>query len=244
MLKIPIQDFSLKDTLLSGQSFRWERIDQNEFEGVINTHYIKIRQDRNILIIESKPKINEKIIIKYFNIDIDYKDIIKKISKDKLMEEAISKFYGMRILNQDEHECLFSYIISSFNSIKKIKMSTKLLSQSLGNEIINGVYTFPTLSNILSATNKNLKDAKLGFRSEYIKKSAQIIKKHNWDLKKIKDMKYNEAMDKLKQLPGVGEKVAACTMLYSMNFNEAFPIDTWITKYIKREYPEIKEKKY
>ncbi len=242
MLRIPIQDFNLKDTLLSGQSFRWERIDDNEFEGVVKNQYIKVRQDGNILSIDSTPKISEKAIIKYFNLDIDYKDIIKKIAKDKLMEDAISKFYGMRILNQDEYECLFSYIISSFNSIKKIKMSIKLLSQSLGNEIINGICTFPSISKLLLATDKNLKDAKLGFRAEYIKKTAQIIKNENWELKKIRNMKYSNAMDKLKQLPGVGEKVAACTMLYSMNFNEAFPIDTWITKYIKREYPDIKRK--
>ncbi len=242
MLKIPIKDFSLKDTLLSGQSFRWERIDGNEFEGVVGNQYIKIRQNGNRLSIDSIPKINDKAIINYFNLDIDYKDIIKKISKDSLMKDAISKFYGMRILNQDEHECLFSYIISSFNSIKKIKMSVELLSQSLGNEIINGTYTFPSLSKLLLATDKNLKDAKLGFRAEYIKKTAQIIKNNKWELKKIKEMKYRDAMNKLTQLPGVGEKVAACTMLYSMNFNEAFPIDTWITKYIKREYPEVTRK--
>ena len=37
-------------------------------------------------------------------------------------------------------------------------------------------------------------------------------------------------------LSGVGKKVADCTLLYSLDFLEAFPIDTWIRKGLQKVY--------
>ncbi len=37
-------------------------------------------------------------------------------------------------------------------------------------------------------------------------------------------------------LPGVGEKVADCVLLFSLGFSQAFPVDTWIKKGMEEEY--------
>jgi N-glycosylase/DNA lyase len=37
-------------------------------------------------------------------------------------------------------------------------------------------------------------------------------------------------------LSGVGKKVADCVLLYSLDFLEAFPMDTWIKKGLQRDY--------
>ena len=37
-------------------------------------------------------------------------------------------------------------------------------------------------------------------------------------------------------LSGVGKKVADCVLLYSLDFVEAFPIDTWIKKGLQKTY--------
>jgi len=37
-------------------------------------------------------------------------------------------------------------------------------------------------------------------------------------------------------LSGVGKKIADCTLLYSLDFLEAFPIDTWIEKGLETDY--------
>ncbi len=37
-------------------------------------------------------------------------------------------------------------------------------------------------------------------------------------------------------LSGVGKKVADCTLLYSLDFLEAFPIDTWIKRGLQKFY--------
>jgi len=52
----------------------------------------------------------------------------------------------------------------------------------------------------------------------------------------LKDYSYGEARHQLMNLSGVGKKVADCTLLYSLDFLEAFPMDTWIKKGIKKIY--------
>jgi N-glycosylase/DNA lyase len=37
-------------------------------------------------------------------------------------------------------------------------------------------------------------------------------------------------------LSGVGKKVADCTLLYSLDFFEAFPMDTWIRRGLRKSY--------
>ncbi|MAS97744.1 MAG: DNA-binding protein, partial [Kiritimatiellaceae bacterium] len=40
----------------------------------------------------------------------------------------------------------------------------------------------------------------------------------------------------LMQLPGVGEKIADCVLLFGLGRMESFPIDTWIEKILIRFY--------
>lgn len=38
------------------------------------------------------------------------------------------------------------------------------------------------------------------------------------------------------QLPGVGRKIADCTLLFGAGRLDAFPIDTWVEKILNRAY--------
>ena len=39
-------------------------------------------------------------------------------------------------------------------------------------------------------------------------------------------------------LPGVGVKVASCVALFGLHRLDSFPVDTWIRRVLKNEYPE------
>ena len=43
-------------------------------------------------------------------------------------------------------------------------------------------------------------------------------------------------MEKITQLPGIGDKVGQCILLFSLKHHGAFPVDTWIEKAMKRLY--------
>ena len=45
-------------------------------------------------------------------------------------------------------------------------------------------------------------------------------------------MDVDTARERLKELLGVGEKVANCVLLFSCKHRTAFPVDTWIKKAI------------
>jgi len=56
------------------------------------------------------------------------------------------------------------------------------------------------------------------------------------DLGTLRKLEYREAKKELMTLPGVGEKIADCVLLYSLDFTEAFPVDTWIRKAMHTGY--------
>ena len=45
-----------------------------------------------------------------------------------------------------------------------------------------------------------------------------------------------EAREELLKLPGVGNKIANCVLLFAYGFQEAFPVDVWVMKALKQLY--------
>ena len=43
-------------------------------------------------------------------------------------------------------------------------------------------------------------------------------------------------MEKLIRFPGVGDKVANCVLLFSMDKLQAFPVDVWINRVLRENY--------
>ena len=46
------------------------------------------------------------------------------------------------------------------------------------------------------------------------------------------------AVKKLVSLNGVGEKVAACVLLFGLHRLNAFPMDGWMKRIVENEYPD------
>ena len=138
---------------------------------------------------------------------------------------------------------MFSYIISSFNSVTKIKMSIEILSKKLGAHILGDIYSFPRIEILKNASLDILKDAKLGYRDRFVINSAKKIIDENINIYDIKKLDYDTAKKKLKEFDGIGDKVSECIMLYSMNFHNAFPEDVWINRYLKGEFKNTREGK-
>ena len=93
-------------------------------------------------------------------------------------------------------------------------------------------YGFPETQSIRNPL--QLKSVKAGFRTAYLLKVSQCIDRSQ--LLSLKDFPYEKAKQKLMRLSGVGEKVADCVLLYSLDFLQAFPIDTWVKKGLQNAY--------
>jgi N-glycosylase/DNA lyase len=66
--------------------------------------------------------------------------------------------------------------------------------------------------------------------------TARMIDNGDVKLDALRSMEYERALEELVRLPGVGEKIANCVLLFSCGFDEAFPIDVWIERALRRLY--------
>jgi len=57
----------------------------------------------------------------------------------------------------------------------------------------------------------------------------------------LRKMDYEKAKHELLSLPGVGQKVADCVLLFSLDKLEAFPVDVWMKRVILDFYPDYFE---
>ncbi len=58
------------------------------------------------------------------------------------------------------------------------------------------------------------------------------------DFEQLKKCEYHIAKEKVCSVPGVGNKVADCILLFSLNKLEAFPLDRWIIRILEKYYSD------
>lgn len=249
--------FDLKGTLESGQCFRWKDAGMGKYFGIVRDKavYVSTIDSRDLLIENATIKDFCNLWYDYFDLATDLSEIIKEVDKDPFMHESILFSGGVRMLRQDFEETLFSYILSAQNNIPRIKGLVETLCKKYGDKIYshNEIHTlmgyaFPS-SNALSmnfcgkdhsnCSSNNLCGHQFaGYRCPYIKKTAIMIDsgkfKADYDL--LSSISADKARKILCQLPGVGEKVADCVLLYSGIRKDICPIDTWVEKTIKIHY--------
>ena len=89
-------------------------------------------------------------------------------------------------------------------------------------------YAFPTLDQILTLSEEDLRNLGMGFRAEYIYNSARALK--NIDLEALRAFPSEQRLNFLRTLSGVGPKVADCISLFAYHDMGCFPVDTWVEK--------------
>lgn len=179
---------------------------------------------------------------RYFDFETDYvkyNDLIRK-SNDKFLKDALKDSFGMRILRQDLWEVFISYVISQNNNIPKIKKSI----QTLCDRYSDGIH-FPKPQVLAFIPEAELMDGTaLGYRADYIIGISNQVVEGSLDIKKISEMEYDDAMNNLLKIKGIGPKVANCIMLYGFHFMESYPIDTWMKKIISEDYSSYSKNDY
>ncbi|MDG6221996.1 MAG: DNA glycosylase [Candidatus Bathyarchaeota archaeon] len=236
--KVP---FSLEHTLNCGQLFRWKKHD-DWWYGIVADQVIKIKQTNGTLTFQFFPETkNDGFLENYLRLDDNLPQIISQVSKDDHIKQAVTKFYGLRLIRQEPWECLASYICATFKGIPAIKKMISNISKCFGNKItFDGCdfYTFPKPEQLAQACTKDMRNCGLGFRAERILETAKQINNGELDFEKLKKLEYSQAKQELLQLPGVGHKVADCVLLFSLEKLEAFPIDVWMKRAATRLYSE------
>ena len=245
-------NFAPEITLLGGQAFNWNRnglwytgFTQNE---VIRLRYSEKTGQLVYKVASSCSTSQNKQFspAKYFNPSIPYQKVLDSFNKDQHTALAIKKYYGLRVLRQDFKQTLLSYILSSKNNIKRIRLIVRRLSEQLGTPIKAGnkiVHLFPATPSLANASISLLQNAGCGFRAKYIKNSAKRLLDTELS-RKISKYSEEKAREALLTFPGVGEKIADCTMLYSLGFDNVMPLDVWCKRVLTDLYGLNAKMKY
>lgn len=236
-MKFKNKDFDLVHTFECGQCFRWNKKEEDSYIGVVGNCVISIKQNDDMFETDCN---DEALVNTYFDFDKNYGDIKKALAGlDDVLLKAIPSGYGIRLLKQDPWEALVSFIISANNNIPRIKKIIESLCLNFGNEIMynnNLYYTFPDADAIAKLTVEQLDVIKSGFRAKYIIDAAQKVSSGAVDLKAVYSMNTDEAREYLKQIKGVGNKVADCILLFAYQKYDVFPKDVWIKKVLNDLY--------
>ncbi|VVB73912.1 Uncharacterised protein [uncultured archaeon] len=232
--RIKTADFDLQTTLASGQVFGWKR-EGDWYYGEIASNPVRVSQSGTTLIYEGS---NKKAIIDYFALDENVRGIYTRISrKDPILRKAVKEFHGLRLLRQDPWMCTVSFVCSAFSNIPRIEKKLQKLRARYGKraEIAGHIVNlFPTPKALGSASMRDLRACGLGFRDKYVKGLGKRMKQ--FDVAALKRERYKDAKASLMESAGIGEKVADCICLFSLENLESFPIDVWIARVIAKLY--------
>jgi N-glycosylase/DNA lyase len=229
--RLRIDPFSLKDTLECGQFFRYTKVEET-YIVQSSDHIFALWQKGDSLFYEG---VEEPFLIHFFRLEEDLGSLLKEIDRDPAIHLAIQKYRGMRLIRQDPWECLISFLCSSAKAIPHIRCIIESLCKSSEKKLSFGNYIgygFPEPYCIKPSL--QLESVRAGFRTGYLIKASRCMDRNR--LVALKGLSYRDARQRLMTLSGVGKKVADCTLLYSLDFLEAFPIDTWIKKGLQRVY--------
>jgi N-glycosylase/DNA lyase len=251
MMEIPLNQsttlFNLEHTLNCGQLFRWKKL-RGWWYGVVEGKVIKVKQISGKLLFQTFPEmVDHNFLQKYFRLNDKLPRILSKINKDEHVGKAIQRFRGLRVIRQEPWECLISYICATNTNISAIKNMILNISKRFGRKIIfegQNFYAFPKPSDLADIDIKQVKMCKLGFRAERVLKTSRIIHNKEFDLETLTKLDYNEAKNQLLSLSGVGQKVADCVLLFSLDKLEAFPVDVWMKRVILEFYPNSFEESF
>lgn len=218
--------FNIKDTLECGQIFRYKALPNGGYGVYSQDKYAELRYNANGDVEVYTD--NRDYFWNFFDLDADYGAKVTRISAlSPIMNKAASCGKGIRILNQDLTEMIFSFIISANNNIKRIQLIIERLCDKLGRDTAYGK-AFPTVEAMASADVSLYTQIGAGYRDKYLHETANMLL--HYDLSVLDGMDSELARKELLTFMGVGPKVADCILLFGLRRCDVFPVDTWIKK--------------
>ena len=238
---LPARDYDLAGTLASGQAFRWQ-LCNGWWEGIIGSRWVRLQSNGNGISAETATPVNEWCWLEnYLQVKLDLGAVLATFPDDEPMRTSVAACRGLRLLRQDPWECLASFILSSTKQIVQIQQIVALLCERFGEPVAvppgyELASSFPSAKRLAAVSEAELRACKMGFRAPNLRTAAQMIAGGEVDLNRLAALPAGEARDVLMQLPGVGPKIADCVLLFAGGFQDAFPLDVWVMKALRRLY--------
>ena len=215
----------------SGQVFLWKKIDAKWY-GI---------DGKRVLVLENAQKFkkNMKYETDFFRLDDNFEKISNDLKNDNYVRNALKMFPGLRLIRQNPFQCYISFIVSSNSNIPNIKSRLQNLCKTFGSrKIVDGreFFLFPEPSDLANASVLDIKKCGLGYRAKAVKTASLSVLDGKIDFDFLKKIDYHTAKEELIKVFGIGNKVADCILLFSLEKLEAFPLDRWMLRILQKYY--------
>lgn len=249
----PFTPAVLAETLDGGQSFRWLRLDDGSWQGLWADHLVRLRLTTGHRLEYSAPTaLHARVataLPAYLTGGHDFTALADTLPwrSDAHLARCLAAFPGLALPRQPFGETLLCFLCSATKQIIQIKQMVALLADRHGEPLLpnSSLVThhsslparrLPTWTALAKIPEPDLRACLLGFRARYIKQTAFFLAERPGWLDATEHLPYADAKARLLELPGVGEKVADCVLLFGAGKLEAFPVDTWIIKAMANRY--------
>lgn len=248
----PVGADVLSELLDGGQAFRWHRQPDGSWLGAWDRFVARLRPSAGGDLEWSAPEASADATGPAVRLYLDA-DRPARAAADLLpwrsdphLERAIQAFPGLRILRQPFGETLLCFLCSTAKRIAQIKLIASTLAGRHGGPLVADVglaeraphpgRALPSWERLAALSEADLRACKLGFRARHVHRTARFLASHPGWLERTEALPYEQAKERLLGLPGVGDKVADCVLLFGAGRLEAFPVDVWILTALARRY--------
>ena len=231
--------FNVKDTLECGQIFRFKPFEKGYLVFSKDMACYAYNEDGKA-VIECETE-NEGYFRYFFDLSRDYSLIYSRAKKSRydIVSRAAEAGKGIRILNQDKTETLFSFLTSQNNRIPRIKSIIERTCSARGvkNSFLGEeYYSFPSPEELFDEDVGFYNGLGYGYRSDFIRSTAKRLIENAGELDEMAVLSTTELKSSLMSFKGVGPKVADCVSLFAYHKTDAFPVDTWIEKLYREDF--------
>ncbi len=232
----------LAEVLDGGQAFRWARTPDGVWQGGWSDCVARLKPSEQGGLLWSAPQALADAVAhklpQYFAATVSFAQLADTLPwrSDPHLARCCEAFRGLRLLRQPLGETLLCFLCSATKQIVQIRQMVELLARRHGRAIVSGIHRLPTWAELATVSEEDLRACLLGFRARYVQQSARFLAERPDWLDQVEKLPYAEAKERLRELPGVGEKVADCVLLFGAGRLEAFPVDVWIIKAMETRY--------
>ncbi|ELY53076.1 DNA-3-methyladenine glycosylase family protein [Natronococcus jeotgali] len=243
-------------TLESGQTYLWRRTDGAMYGGapapdewyytVVDGAVVRVRSRNGVLEWESSIEA-DPLVRRLLRLEDDLEAIVAAAPDDPLLDEAYAAHRGMRLVDDPPFGTLISFICSAQMRVDRIHGMVSALARQYGEPVaFDGAtyHAFPTPERLAAATEGELRELGLGYRAPYVVRTAEMVADGEAHPAEARELEYEDAREFLKRFVGVGDKVADCVLLFSLGFDQAVPLDTWLKTAIEEHYPDCDRGSY
>jgi N-glycosylase/DNA lyase len=232
---IPASHFDLEKTLNSGQVFHWTP-QGSGYVGAIAENLVYLEQaEASVRILAG----HSEMVARYLALDHPLPEILETFPADPVIQAAVEFCRGLRIIRQPPWECLATFLTSSLKQVQHIRAISLAIRNRFGCPLQRDemeVFSYPSPERMAEIPLERLLECKLGFRAANLIATAKRVASGAVDLEALRDLSTQDARTVLCELPGVGEKIANCVLLFAYDRLDTVPVDVWIARVLSEVY--------